>query len=80
MFTDLIVGESRRADIIIETKLKDLETLIIVHVQFLMLEFKKMNWRTFVDTNNPVAAALLSKMGYTKKRKSPSKKKNFCDC
>ncbi|MDF2858036.1 MAG: hypothetical protein K0Q87_3887 [Neobacillus sp.] len=33
MFTDLIEGESRRADIIIETKLKDQETLIIIHVE-----------------------------------------------
>jgi predicted transposase YdaD len=133
IFTDLIEGESRRADIIIETKLKDLETLIIIHVepqsygqanfhermyhyfsllynkyrkpilpiaifsydqkrnednqfivsfpffhvltfQFLMLELKKMNWRSFIDTNNPVAAALLSKMGYTEKEKVQVKK------
>lgn len=133
LFTDLIEGESRRADIIIETKLKDQETLIIVHIepqsygqpnfhermyhyfsllynkyrkpilpiaifsydqkrieqnqfivsfpffhvltfQFLMLELKKMNWRTFVDTNNPVAAALLSKMGYNEKEKVQVKK------
>ena len=133
MFTDLIEGESRRADIIIETKLKDRETLIIIHVepqsygqpyfhermyhyfsllynkyrkpilpiaifsydqkrmeqnqftvsfpffhvltfQFLMLELKKMNWRSFIDTKNPVAAALLSKMGYTEKEKVQVKK------
>ena len=128
MFTDLIEGESRKADIIIETKLKDEETLIIIHVEpqsyrqpdfhermyhyfsllynryrkpilpiaifaynqksneknqfqvtfpffhvltfeFLMLELKKMDWRLFINTNNPVAAALLSKMGYTKTEK-----------
>lgn len=128
MFTDLVEGESRRADIIIETKLKNQETLIIIHIepqsygqpnfhermyhyfsmlynkyrkpilpiaiftydqkrneqnqftvsfpffhvltfQFLMLELRKMNWRTFIHTNNPVAVALLSKMGYTEKEK-----------
>ncbi|SDN91181.1 transposase [Bacillus sp. OK048] len=133
MFTDLIESESRRADIIIETKLKDQETLIIIHVepqsygqpnfhermyhyfsllynkyrkpilpiaifsydqkrieqyqfivsfpffhvltfQFLKLELKRMNWRSFIHTNNPVAAALLSKMGYTVKEKVQVKK------
>jgi hypothetical protein len=133
MFTDLIEGESRRADIIIETKLKNQETLIIIHVepqsygqpnfhermyryvsliynryrkpvlpiaifsydqkrieqnqftvsfpffqvltfQFLMLELKKMDWRSFIHTKNPVAAALLSKIGYTEKEKVQVKK------
>src|SRR5690625_4473767 len=32
---------------------------------FLMLELKKTNWRNYIQTDNPVAAALLSKMGYT---------------
>jgi predicted transposase YdaD len=133
MFTDIIEGESRRADIILETKLKDQETLIIIHVepqsygqpnfhermyhyfsliynryrkpvlpiaifsydqkrieqnqftvsfpffhvltfQFLMLELKKMDWRSFIHTKNPVAAALLSKMGHTEKEKVQVKK------
>ena len=133
MFTDLIEGESRRADIIIETKLKNLETVVIIHVepqsygqpefhermyhyfsllynryrkpilpiaifsydqkrneqnqftvsfpffhvlsfQFLMLELRKMDWRSYIHTNNPVAAALLSKMGYTEKEKVQVKK------
>jgi hypothetical protein len=39
-----------------------------------MLELKKMNWRSFIHTNNPVAAALLSKMGYTEKEKVQVKK------
>ncbi|MBS4204849.1 Rpn family recombination-promoting nuclease/putative transposase [Lederbergia citrea] len=128
MFTDLLEGESRRADIIIETKLKGQDTVIIIHVepqsysqpsfhermyhyfsllynkyrkpilpiaifsydenryesneftiefpffhvftfQFLMLELRKMNWRDYIHSNNPVAAALLSKMGYTDKEK-----------
>jgi predicted transposase/invertase (TIGR01784 family) len=34
----------------------------------------KMNWRSFIHTNNPVAAALLSKMGYTEKEKVQVKK------
>lgn len=41
----------------------------VLTFQFLMLELKKMNWRSFIHTNNPVAAALLSKMGYTEKEK-----------
>ncbi|WP_346729051.1 Rpn family recombination-promoting nuclease/putative transposase [Lederbergia citrea] len=116
MFTDLLEGESRRADIIIETKLKGQDTMIIIHVepqsygqsnfhermyhyfsllynkyrkpilpiaifsynenryernkftiefpffhvltfQFLMLELRKMNWRDYIYTNNPVVAA-----------------------
>ena len=34
-----------------------------------MVELKKMNWRDYVKSNNPVAAALLSKMGYPKEEK-----------
>lgn len=33
MFTDLFNGESRRADIVIEAKLKGQDTLIIIHVE-----------------------------------------------
>lgn len=33
MFTDLLNGENRRADIVIEAKLKGEETLIIIHVE-----------------------------------------------
>ncbi|MEC5423419.1 Rpn family recombination-promoting nuclease/putative transposase [Virgibacillus sp. C22-A2] len=123
VFTDLIDGESRKADIVIEAKLKGEDTLIIIHVEpqsysqpnfhermyhyfsllynkyrkpilpiaifsydekrneqneftiafpffhvltfnFLLLELRKMNWRNYLESNNPVAAALLSKMGY----------------
>lgn len=35
---------------------------------------KKQNWRDFILSENPVAAALLSKMGYTKKEKVQVKK------
>lgn len=133
MFTDLLDGESRRADIVIEAKLRGEETLIIIHVEpqsspqtdfhqrmyqyfsllynkyrkpilpiavfsyddiraeqdqftieipffrvltfnFLMLELKKKNWREYIESNNPVAAALLSKMGYTNQEKIKVKK------
>ena len=133
MFTDLLDGESRRADIIIEARLKDEDTLIIIHVEpqssphkhfnqrmylyysllynkyrmpilpiavfsydekritknqfaiefpfykvltfnFLKLELSNMNWRKYIQSNNPVAAALLSKMGYNEDEKVQVKK------
>jgi len=133
VFTDLFEGESRKADIVIETKLKNMDTIIIIHVEpqsygqqnfhermylyysllynkyrkpilpiaifsydeirteknefkiqfpffhvltfnFLMLELKKTNWRNYIQTNNPVAAALLSKMGYTQDERIRVKK------
>ena len=39
----------------------------ILRFQFLKVELRKQNWRKFIDSNNPVAAALLAKMGYTKR-------------
>ena len=33
VFTDLFEGESRKADIVIETKLKNMDTIIIIHVE-----------------------------------------------
>ena len=133
MYTDLIDGKSQTVDILIETKLKNEDTIIIIHVEpqsyhetdfnermfryyssiyqrerksilpitvfsynevrneknqftmsfpffhvltfnFLMLELRKMNWRSYIHTNNPVAAALLSKMGYSEKEKVQVKK------
>lgn len=133
MFTDFIEGESRRADIVIETKLRETDSLIIIHVEpqsygqpnfnermyhyfsllynkyrkpiipiavfsynenryerndftmsfpffhvlsfyFLSLELRKMKWRNFIHSNNPAAAALISKMGYTEKEKVQVKK------
>src|SRR5690625_122740 len=133
VFTDLFEGESRKADIVIETKLKNMDTIIIIHVEpqsygqqnfhermylyysllynkyrkpilpiaifsydeirteknefkiqfpffhvltfnFLMLELKKTNWRNYIQTNNPVAAALLSKMSYTQDERIRVKK------
>lgn len=41
----------------------------VLTFKYLMLELKKMNWRDYIKSNNPVAAALLSKMGYSKEEK-----------
>lgn len=41
----------------------------VLTFNFLMIELKKMDWRDYIKSNNPVAAALLSKMGYTKEEK-----------
>ena len=38
--------------------------LEILRFQFYKLELKKLNWRHYIDSNNPAAAALLSKMGF----------------
>lgn len=128
LYTDLIDGENRRVDIVIEAKLKGHDTLIIIHVEpqstyqsdfqqrmyhyfsllynkyrkpilpiaifsyddkhtehnqftiefpffhvltfnFLMLELKKMKWQDYLQSFNPVAAALLGKMGYKEEEK-----------
>ena len=133
MYTDLIDGKSQTVDILIETKLKNEDTIIIIHVEpqsyyetdfnermfryyssiyqrerkpilpialfsynekrneksqfsmsfpffhvlsfnFLTLELREMNWRSYIHTDNPVAAALLSKMGYSEKEKVQVKK------
>jgi hypothetical protein len=39
-----------------------------------MLELRKMDWRDYIYSNNPVAAALISKMGYTDKERVRVKK------
>jgi hypothetical protein len=126
VFTDIVIGEKRKVDILIETKLKSEEALIVVHFesqaqyqeffaermflyysrlyekyrkriipiaifsydemknesnlfevtfsfkdilkfQFYKVELRRMNWRDFIKRGNPVAAALLSKMGYNKR-------------
>ncbi|MDQ0297900.1 putative transposase/invertase (TIGR01784 family) [Salibacterium salarium] len=46
----------------------------ILSFHFLKLELKKQNWRSFIRTENPVAAALLSKMGYTEDERVEVKK------
>ncbi|MBU5343246.1 Rpn family recombination-promoting nuclease/putative transposase [Caldifermentibacillus hisashii] len=133
VFTDLLGGESRRADIVIEATLKGEETILIIHVepqsyyqanfhermylyfsllynkyrkpilpiavftydknyneknefsmsfpffhvlsfQFLTLTLRKLRWRDFIHSNNPVAAALLCKMGFTEAKRVEVKK------
>ena len=41
----------------------------VLDFRFLTLELKKHNWRNYIRSNNPVAAALLSNMGYHKKER-----------
>ena len=41
----------------------------VLDFHFLILELRKHNWRKYIRSNNPVAAALLSKMGYQKKER-----------
>ncbi|WP_306463603.1 Rpn family recombination-promoting nuclease/putative transposase [Siminovitchia fortis] len=123
--TDLIKGSTRRLDVVVETKLKGTDVVIIVHIEpqssaqphfhermyqyfsllynkyrkpiipiavltydenweeneytmsfpffhvltfnFMTLHLRKQNWRAFIHSNNPAAAALLSKMGTPKR-------------
>ncbi|MBY9076982.1 MULTISPECIES: Rpn family recombination-promoting nuclease/putative transposase [Paenibacillus] len=39
----------------------------ILRFQFLQVKLRRNNWRDFINSDNPVAAALLGKMRYTKK-------------
>jgi hypothetical protein len=41
----------------------------VLDFRFLILELRKQNWRNYIRGNNPVAAALLSKMGYQEKER-----------
>ena len=41
----------------------------VLDFHFIKLELKKYNWRDYIQSNNPVAAALLSKMGYQKQER-----------
>jgi hypothetical protein len=133
LFTDVIVGERRRLDVLAKGKLMGEDVVVIVHVepqayyqkdfaermfiyssrlfekyrccilpiavfsydakkeepntftwglpffevqryQFYTIELRKKNWRDFIRSDNPIAAALLSKMGYTKEEKVQVKK------
>ena len=127
VFTDLIEGDTRRLDIVVQTKWKLKDALIIVHIEpqsstqtdfhermyhyfsllynkyrkpiipiavfsydenweenqykmefpffhvltfnFLTLHLRKRNWRDYITSDNPAAAALLSKMGYSEKER-----------
>ncbi|WP_217593897.1 Rpn family recombination-promoting nuclease/putative transposase [Cohnella sp. GbtcB17] len=41
----------------------------VLQFKFLKVELKSKNWRDFAESDNPVAAALLAKMGYNRKEK-----------
>ncbi|WP_391204696.1 Rpn family recombination-promoting nuclease/putative transposase [Psychrobacillus sp. L4] len=128
VYTDLIDGETRRLDIVMETKMRGVETAIIVHIEpqssyqpyfnermfryysllynklrkpimpiavfsydenrntkeeftlafpnfhvltfrYKKLELRQKDWRAYIKADNPAAAALMSKMGYTEKEK-----------
>jgi len=124
VFTNLLDGDARRLDIVIETSLKDTDIMIIVHIEpqsyrqtdfnermyhyfsllynkykkpivpiavfsyeddweekqykmtfpffdvltfnYMTLHLQKKNWRDYIRSDNPIAAALMSQMGYTK--------------
>ncbi|OSX55235.1 Rpn family recombination-promoting nuclease/putative transposase [Anoxybacillus ayderensis] len=133
LFTDVTAGEKYRVDLLVETKLKGEDGLVIVHIEnqsyvqpsfpermfiyfsrllekyrkpivpiavfsydtirdersaftlqfpfghvldfrFFTLELRKQNWRNYIRQDNPIAAALLSKMGYTESERVELKK------
>ena len=133
LFTDVTAGEKHRVDLLVETKMKGEDGLVIVHVEhqsyaqrtfpermflyfsrlfqkyrrrilpiaifsydehhdepsslvvqfpfltvldfrFLTVELRKLPWRAYIRHDNPVAAALLSKMGYNEEEKVEVKK------
>jgi predicted transposase/invertase (TIGR01784 family) len=133
LFTDVTAGEKYRVDLLVETKLKGEDGLIIVHIEnqsyvqpsfpermfiyfsrlfekyrtnvvpiavfsydtirdepssftlqlpfgnilhfrFFTIELRKQNWRNYIRIDNPIAAALLSKMGYTESERIELKK------
>ncbi|ALF10324.1 Rpn family recombination-promoting nuclease/putative transposase [Parageobacillus thermoglucosidasius] len=133
LFTDVTAGEKYRVDLLVETKLKGEDGLIIVHIEnqsyvqpsfpermfiyfsrlfekyrtnivpiavfsydairdepssftlplpfgnilhfrFFPVELRKQNWRNYIRSDNPIAAALLSKMGYTESERIELKK------
>jgi len=43
--------------------------LEVLNFRFYKLELKKLNWREYIQSDNPVAAALLSKMGFRRMEK-----------
>ena len=43
--------------------------MLVLDFHFLILELKKHNWREYLKSNNPAAAALLSKMDYKEKER-----------
>src|SRR5699024_12080821 len=47
----------------------DFPTFPVLEFRYLQLHLIKKNWRVFIHKDNPAAAALLSKMGYTEKER-----------
>src|SRR5699024_9653063 len=47
----------------------DFPTFPVLEFRYLQLHLIKKNWRAFIHKDNPAAAALLSKMGYTEKER-----------
>lgn len=48
--------------------------LTVLDFRFLTVELSKLPWRTYIRHDNPVAAAMLSKMGYNEEEKVEVKK------
>ncbi|MDG0808317.1 Rpn family recombination-promoting nuclease/putative transposase [Cohnella rhizosphaerae] len=51
----------------------------IFRFRMLKLELGQQDWRRFIDSDNPVAAALLAKMGYNKKGQTQLEARLFID-
>jgi predicted transposase/invertase (TIGR01784 family) len=43
--------------------------MVVSEFHFLKLELSRMNWRKFMHSNNPAAAALMSRMNYSKRER-----------
>lgn len=127
VYTNVMKGDTRRLDIVIETTLRGTEAIVIVHVEpqsykqddfhermyhyfsmlynkyqkpivpiavftyeekweknqftmefpffhvltfnYMTLHLRKKNWRNYIGSDNPAAAALMSKMGYKKEER-----------
>jgi len=52
-----------------DTYMQRFTFLDVLRFHFYKLELKKLSWREYIHRDNPVAAALLSKMGFSKKEK-----------
>src|SRR5690606_15221664 len=46
----------------------------ILHFRFLVVQLSRRHWRQFIDSDNPVAAALLAKMDYNKEERRELRK------
>ena len=57
--------------------LVDFPFVNVLRFHYLSVELKKQNWRSYLRHDNPIAAALLSKMGYTKHERIEVKKEFF---